>query len=390
MKHKAAKASCTDIRFAILVTLSILVGSFVIDAFPQGQQKSSSIVIHDTTRSSNGGENATRGLRDKIRTALEKEKPCVETMDDQDLRDALQDEREREILEGGDSDAALKAIGERLGSSMVMSVQAMPGPGGTTVYSASVMDTRSATTVTRAMGNESEVADKLVRDLGPYLANTCKPHWTGTINYNFLDSETKTTNDAGAAHAVRRNVKRTTTQSSNMQHTIRASLSGTPAAGTSVNSPNARVMQRTRFTFEKSSNSGGEIRCREPGKNPYFTNFSEEFTETTTQLGQGTDSMPVYISIDGDGSYSIKVTAPAGIIYGKIETKRNYSGCPSEKSPTPEEPRSLPEGKLQPTSFDAEGKVDPKNKDVLSGSQSSPDGKTKITWNLRLVRPKGK
>jgi len=98
----------------------------------------------------------------------------------------------------------------------------------------------------------------------------------------------------------------------------------------------------------------------------------------------------VYISIDGDGSYSIKVTAPAGIIYGKIETKRNYSGCPSEKSPTPEEPRSLPEGKLQPTSFDAEGKVDPKNKDVLSGSQSSPDGKTKITWNLRLVRPKGK
>ena len=389
MKSKTAKASHLGVRSFILFTVSLLVVPCVIDAFPQGQQKSSSIVIHDTTRSSNGGENATKGMRDKFRSALEKEKPCVDTMDDQDLRDALQDERERELLEGGDSDAALKAIGERLGSSMVMSVQAMPGTGGTTVYSASVMDTRSAKTVTRAMGNESEVADKLVRDLGPYLADMCKPHWTGTVNYVFSSSETKTANDGGAAHAVRRNVKRTTTQTSQMQQTIRASLSGASAAGASVNSPMARVMQRTRFTFGKNSNSSGEVRCREPGKNPYFTNFSEEFTETTTQLGQGTDSMLVLVSIDSDGSYSIKVNAPAGVIYGKIETKRNYSGCPSEKPPTSEEPQSLPEGKLQPTTFDAEGKVDPKNKDKLSGSQTSPDGKTKITWNLRLVRPKG-
>ena len=107
-------------------------------------------------------------------------------------------------------------------------------------------------------------------------------------------------------------------------------------------------------------------------------------------LGQGTDMMPVFISIDDDGSYSINVTAPAGVLLGKIETTRNYSGCPSEKQPTPEEPRSLPEGRLDATSFEAGGKVDPKNKDVLSGSQTLPDGKTKITWSLRLVRSKSK
>ncbi|MDI1242883.1 MAG: hypothetical protein PSX80_13285, partial [bacterium] len=149
-------------------------------------------------------------------------------------------------------------------------------------------------------------------------------------------------------------------------------------------------MQRTEFTFRKSSNSGGETRCREPGKNPYFTNFREEYTETTTQRGQGTDRMPVFISIDTDGTYTIKVAAPAGVLLGKVETTRNYSGCPSENKPEPEEPRSMPDGRLEPTSFDAEGKVDPKNKNVLSGSQSLPDGKTKITWNLRLVKPKGK
>jgi hypothetical protein len=49
----------------------------------------------------------------------------------------------------------------------------------------------------------------------------------------------------------------------------------------------------------------------------------------------------------------------------------------------------MTEGKFQSTNFDAEGKVDPKRKDVLSGSQTLSDGHTKINWNLRLVKPKG-
>lgn len=376
-------------RGIFLATLAISI-ALTGTAFSQGGPKSSTIVIHDTTKPSNGGEKATEVLRNEFKSGLEREKPCVETMDDQDLRDSIQDERERALLEGSDSNEALKSIGERLGSSLVLTVQAMPGPGGSMTYTAAAMDTRNARTVARGTGGEKEVAEKMVRDLGPYLADTCKPHWAGTINYVYLNNETKTSTDGGAAHAVRRNVKRTITQTSNMQHTIKASLQGVPAADGSGNSPKARVMQRTQFTFRKSSNSAGETRCREPGKNPYFTNFSEEYTETTTQLGQGTDMMPVFISIDNDGSYTIKVTAPAGVLLGKVETTRNYSGCPSEKPPTPEEPHSMPDGRLEATSFDAEGKTDPKNKDVLSGSQSLPDGKTKISWNLRLVKPKGK
>ena len=107
-------------------------------------------------------------------------------------------------------------------------------------------------------------------------------------------------------------------------------------------------------------------------------------------LGQGTDTMPVFISIDSDGSYSIKVTAPGGVLYGKVETSRSVSGCKSDVPETTKDAQSLPEGKTAATSFDAEGKTDPKNTDVLSGSQTYPDGRTKITWSLRLVRPKQK
>lgn len=311
-------------------------------------------------------------------------------MDDQGIRDAIKDERERELLEGGDPNEALKNLGDRLGSSLVMSVQAMAGAGGSVTYSLSVLDTKSGRAVAREMGSDpKQLADKLVKQLGPYLADSCKPHWTGTVSYVYTSDETKTTTDGGAAHTTRRNVKRTKTQRSIMQHTIKASLRGAPETGTSVNSPNARVMQRTQFTAEIMSNSNGEVRCSEPGKNHYFSNFSEEFGETTTLLGQGTDMMPVFISIDNDGSYTIKVNAPAGVLLGKIETKRSYSGCPSEKKPPPEDPRSLPEGKLQATSIDVEGKTDAKKRDTLSGSQTSKDGKTKTIWNLRLVKPKG-
>jgi hypothetical protein len=100
--------------------------------------------------------------------------------------------------------------------------------------------------------------------------------------------------------------------------------------------------------------------------------------------------MPVFISIDSDGTYSIKVTAPGGTMLGKNETMRTVSGCGHDEPEKTQNAVSLPEGRIESTSFDAEGRVDPKNKDVLSGSQTSPDGKTKITWSLRLVKPKGK
>lgn len=380
------RASVSFIPILALFVSVVLLIPFA--AYSQAGQKSSSIVIHDSTKAANGGENATKNLREQFRAALEKEKPCVETMDDQDLRDAIQDERERAMLEGGDSTEALKMIGDRLGSSMVMNVQAMPGPGGTTVYSGFVMDTRSGRAVARAMGSESEVAESLVRQIGQYLADACKAHWAGTVRYDYSMNETKRESDGGPAHATWQNVKREKTITSIASTMIKATLLP-PAADESTGSPKARVMHRIRFTGGRKEETSGKTRCREPGKNPYLTNFTQEYSETITQLGQGTDTMPVFISIDDDGSYTISVNAPGGKTISKQETTRNYSACPSEKSEPSNTAISLPEGQFTGTSFEATGRVDPKNKDVLSGSQTSPDGKTKITWKLRLVKPKG-
>jgi|WetSurMetagenome_2_1015567.scaffolds.fasta_scaffold64664_4 hypothetical protein len=177
-----------------------------------------------------------------------------------------------------------------------------------------------------------------------------------------------------------------------METTITASLLPPASSGAdkSTGSPLARVVQKTRFEYQKNSQTSGEQYCREKGKNPYYKNFNEEYNETTTQIGRGTGTMPVYISIDNDGSYSIKVTAPGGVLYGKVETTRRDATCGESDPPPSKDAQDLPEGTLQSTSFDAEGKVDPKHKDVLSGSQTLPNGHTKINWNLRLVKPKGK
>jgi hypothetical protein len=155
-----------------IVVVSFVATSFANPAFSQAEAKSSSIVIHDSTKTGNGGEKATEGLRNEFKSALAENYPCVETLDDQDLRAAIQDERERELLEGGDSTAALKAIGDRLNSRLVMSVQAMQGPGGSTVYSAFVIDTKTTQTVARKMGGEKEVARGMVSDLGSYLTDS--------------------------------------------------------------------------------------------------------------------------------------------------------------------------------------------------------------------------
>lgn len=380
---------------SIVLVATLIIGVLVLTAgtprqgYSQAEQKSSSLVIHDTTTAAAGGEKATESFRNSFKSALEREKPCVETFDDQDLRDAISDERERELMEGGEGDAAIRAIGDKLNSRYVLAVQAMAGPGGTTVFSAFVMDTKTGKSIARRMGSESEVANGLVGDIGSHLADNCKPHWIGTVKWVYEMNETKTTEDGGAAHATRRNVKRKNTQISKMENKITASLLE-PATGADKNSPQARVAHRTIFNVVKSSQTSGEQLCREPGKNPYYKGFSEEYSETVTQVGRATDTTPVTIEIAGDGKYTIRIVAPGGTIIGKINTRESHATC-ADSEPTPAiNVREFPESKLQSTSVAVEGKTDPKNPTSLTGTKTLPDGRTTITWSLRLVKPKGK
>ncbi|NJM52106.1 MAG: hypothetical protein HC846_01160 [Blastocatellia bacterium] len=376
--------------------MRILLGTLIISLFLFGsnfaQSKGTSIVIHDNTSQANGGENATSNLRSEIESTLQSEKPCVETMDDQDIRDVLESEREKNLLEGGDPQQVLTDIGNLMGASYVLSVSAMPGVGGSTFYNVFVMDPKTGKTIARQTGTEAkQIADSVVRQLGSHLADNCKPHWAGTINYVYSNSESKQTEDKGAAHASTRNTKRTNSQTMNMQSSISATILP-PKSGVEASASKAiaRVWMRTKSVFEKKSNTSGEMLCRLPGINPFWKGYSESFSETVTQIGAGADTLPVYISLDNDGYYKIVVTTPGGTILGKVETSRKATNCKDENPPPTNDAQSSPEQKISASSFDVEGKTDAKNRDLLSGSKTLPDGHTKINWNLRLVKPRGK
>lgn len=354
-------------------------------------QQGSSIVIHDNTAASNGGENATSSLRKEISSALNREKPCTDLMDDKDIRDVLESEREKNLLEGGDPQQVLTDIGNLMGASYVMSVSATPGPGSSTTYTVFVMDPKSGATLARQTGTDAkQVADNITRQMGSHLSDDCKPHWVGQVKYTYASNDTKTTNDAGAMHAGTRNTKRSSTESLTAQsNTVAMLLPAKPGSNVSAGKTIARVWTRMSIVAEKKQETNGEIYCRQKGENPRWKGYSLSYTETTTQTGGGADNLPVYISVDNEGNYKIVVNTPAGTLLGKFETSRSETGC--TEGNTPEKTAiSMPEQKTDASGFDVTGKANSKNPDRLSGSKTMPDGKTKISWELKLVKPKDK
>ena len=354
-------------------------------------QKGSSIVIHDNTTPANGGENATSDLRKEITSAFNREKPCVDLMDDEDIRNIIESEREKDLLEGADPQQVLTDIANLMGASYAMSVSATPGPGGTTSYTVLVMDPQTAKTLARQTGSDpKQVADNIVKQLGSSLPDDCKPHWVGEVKYEYNSTETKVTNDAGAAHASTRNTKRTSTLTYSAQNSIVATLlPPKPGSEVSPGKSIARVWMRSKVIGELKQETVGEVYCRLKGQNPVWKGYNLNYSETTTQLGGGADNLPVSISIDSEGNYKIAVKTPSGTLLGKFETNRAESGCSTDNPPA-KTAVSMPEQKMDASGFDVTGKTNSKNRDSLSGSKTMPDGKTKITWNLRLVKPKDK
>ncbi len=354
-------------------------------------QNGTSIVIHDNTSPANGGENATADLRKEIESALNRDEPCTDLLDDEDIRNVIESEREKNLLEGGDPQQVLTDIGNLMGASYVMSVSATPGPGGNSTYTVFVMDPKTATTVARQTGTDAkQIANNIVGQMGAALPDNCKPHWVGEVKYQYSSNETKTTKDAGAMHAGTRNTKRNTTETYTAQSSIVATLlPPKPGSNVSASKTIARVWMRMKTVSEKKQETVGEVYCRLKGQNPTWKGYNMTYTETMTQSGGGADNLPVHISLDNEGNYKIVVSSPSGVMLGKFETDRSESSCGKEKAPE-KNAISMEEQKIDASGFDVSGKTGPKNRDSLAGSKTMPDGKTKITWNLRLVKPKTK
>lgn len=381
LKLKAMKVILHTLFIVLFFLSSLLVRS----------QTGSSIVIHDNTSQASGGENATANLRAEIQAVLNRDKPCVDIMDDQDIRNVMESEKERNLLEGGDPQQVLTDIGNFMGASYVMSVSAIPGAGGAATYTVFVLNPETGKTIARQTGtNTKEIAENIVKQLGSGLTDNCKPHWVGEVKYEFIWNETKQTTDEGAAHASTRNTKRTKTDTYTAKNSIVATLlPPQPGSVVVAGKAMARVWMRSSIVSEKKQETVGEIYCREKGMNPQWKGYNSTYSEVFTQLGGGAGTLQVSVSVDEDGNYKIVVPTPGGTMLSKFETRRTESGCSPEKPPV-NDAQSMPEQKIDASGFDVSGKTDSKNQDVLAGSKTLPDGKTKITWSLRLMKPKKK
>ncbi len=374
---------------AATATASFLVAATGWPSDAAAQGSASSVYVQDMTTSANGGTGKAQAAADRLQQALTDANSCVETSDNQDVKDAIADERDRSLQEGGDPSARLQEIGKMVGADILIGIQALPAPGGGTQYSAFAMDARSARTIARAMGSEDQVVKSMVSQLGGAFASSCKPHWVGTVNFTGSSVETKTTKDGGPMHAARRNVSRARTVTFDAHATMTAHLLPPSPATKTLNSPMARVVHSVTTVSRTEQTVGGEERCRLPGRNPYWEGFSESYSETVTMKGRATGTSPVFILIDSDGKYSIRVTVPGGESIGSIAVDKSPSQACGAKGERDKDLQSAPPGTFDASGFDAEGKVDPARKDTLAGSSSSPDGKTRMNWNLRLVKPKG-
>lgn len=104
-------------------------------------------------------------------------------------------------------------------------------------------------------------------------------------------------------------------------------------------------MDEIKILSEKKHITSGEVYCRPKGGNLYWTGYSLNYSEVFTQLGGGSDNLPVSVSIDNEGNYKIFVPTPSGTLVSKIETTRSESGCNKENPPT-NDAQSMPEQKL--------------------------------------------
>lgn len=371
------------IFFGTLIILTFLsVSNFA-------QSKGTSIVIHDNTSQANGGENATSGLRSALESALADAKPCVDTMDDEDIRDVLQGERDSNLMdENSDPTQTLQDIGKLMGTSYVMSVSSTPGAGGASFYNVVVID-QSGKAVARAGGtNAKDVAESVVKQLDSRLGNNCKPHWLGSIKYEYNFSETKTTNDKGPMLTDVRNVKREKTVSAQMSNTTKVTIlppkSGSDSSASKVMASVGMRISSNNFEEDKIT---GEMRCRLRGQNPTWKGYNQSSRQGVKMLGAGAQTLPVYINFDEDGNYRVVVTTPSISTISTAIMVSSRTVCESEEDKNSSDSKDSTE-KTEVGSFEFTGKTNPKNKNSLSGSQNSPDGKTKISWNLRLVKPK--
>lgn len=337
--------------------------------------------------------------------------PCVDQLSDSDLAALIGLERMKELLgaerEGQTLDERLKEIAGAVGARYAVSFTATTLPNGQIVISAVMFDTQTGKMVANRLEQSGSgknkldaadsVAKSLLQDLSNMFKNKCEPHWTGTISFAYkqekADNRTLFERGGGNAKDITTNVTESTLTANIVEAVLQPMTQGFEGTKKTM----ARVVRRFEYRYRYIRKQTLSVTCRAPGQNTRWRETTAENSEITDERGEKTAAMPVWVYVDSSGNFEISVEIPALTTQWRTENKNAPAGgC---ENPEPSimllngEDSPLSGGYTEAGSRRISGQTDPKNPDVLSGSEVTGDlenGQTTIKWNLRLVKPNQK
>lgn len=369
-------------------------------------QGGGSVVIFDKSKAGTAAEQTiSHWLSSQIGSGLLKTYPCVDWIDDSGIGAILENERQRQLLGQNPDDEKLMNLAGALGARYVILVSATALPNGQTAISARVIDNRTLrrlidkSAITpggdEALDQAEAMARQVMQELAGVFMNRCEPHWTGTVSRIFRSQRSETKDLVSWPGALEKNVKGTVQSSEKMEHKIDAFLrAGSQKGGTATE---ARITNFFDLNYHRAVTRTSTIRCRPSNAPSYEKATNGKSTETITEFGQNTETMPAYVQVDrSSGSFEITIDYPATKTKRREESSGVRSGCTDEPFSDVSESDGSPlsEAFTAAGSIRITGKIDPKNPNVLAGQEIigeyDAEGQTITKWNLRLVNPRAK
>jgi hypothetical protein len=367
-------------------------------------QKAQSVVIQIKGQNGPGADAVASYLEGQIESMILDQYPCVDVISDSDIKSLLDNERQRKLLGGEDSDLLSNMAGA-LDAQTVITIN-VSTTGSQTLMNAGAMNMKTAQPTDKgakvtgngdaALDGAEALAKEFVSGLSA-LKGVCDIHWKGTISYherqNASASTSAHTTGGGGASS-----ESTTTTKWVLDDLVEVMLMPMSLGGSGANNPMARFSHGFSNQSVNLTNSSGTDWCREPDSNPKLEGYGESDLGVTSEAsGEKSWKAPVSISLASDGSYEITISWEDLPIKTNRHEKEPGGFCPNkpglEATSTSDDFRAGGE-------YTVHGKTDPAHPDVLSGhdeipidASAMPDqgtGSIVVDWNLNLIRPRTK
>lgn len=387
------------IFYPILVIFAVLVGAFA--AF--GQTSGKSVMIYNQTKPDSEESAVGNAFEAALIKGLQEKYPCVDWMNEQVLKDAIQRLRQKEAATGELDQKELDDLAKSVGADFVIVVKVTILPNGQTVVSAAVLDSKTGAKriadriETAASGDDAyaaarKIADQILSDMAAPFRGQCEARWTGTITYIQKTFKNKTENrDMTSINKIE------VFNSEDYEHRVEILLQPM-AKGSKTNFFNngnktmtmSRVFRKFKNRTEQRVTETGEEACRQRGANPIRKKFKSTDEKIIDEQGENTENLPVEITVFTDtGKFRVRVPTPAIHIKKTEEHKGVRDFC----EPQPFNENKSSERDDFSSYFDFDGTFDLKNPEILQGQDIKGTLETRqysIIWNLKLVNPNKK